>query len=339
MAPAVSPHDVPHRAHESLVGSQRDTALFLGSTTELRGLHPSGTLVKVLVRRLRLRDIAEWESRGWKSKPNLGAAAREHADLRRILARAGADVVEADAPGQANPDAIYVCDPALITSAGGLMLRPGKEVRRSEVDQLEKDFRRIGFPIVGRIEPPACVEGGDLMWLDSATLLVGRSYRTNDAGVRALIHLLKGVQVLPFDVPHWQGPTKVLHLTSMISRLDRDLVVACVPLLPVGLVQLLVRRGIQIVESPDSEWESLGPNVLALGHRRALALQGNPVTRDRMMEAGVQVLTYSGEEISRKGEGGPTCLTLGLSRNVEQEPRDDQDNLAASLGPVAVGRI
>ena len=322
--------DIPDRTSVSMIGSPSDLARVVSSRTELRGLYPSGLLVKVLVRRLRARDAGEWESRGWKSRPNLTAATREHADLRRILADAGVDVVEAGAPGQANPDAIYVFDPALITSAGGVMLRPGKEVRRCEVDQLESDLRRIGLPIVGRVEPPACVEGGDLMWLDRTTLLVGRSYRTNEAGVRALTHILNGVEVIPFDVPNWQGSERILHLTSLISRLDLDLVVACIPLLPVALVQLLVRRGIQLVESPESEWESLGPNVLALGQRRAIALEGNPITRARMTAAGIDVLAYHGEEISRKGEGGPTCLILALDRRAEQEPTDHRGHHSAA---------
>jgi N-dimethylarginine dimethylaminohydrolase len=65
---------------------------------------------------------------------------------------------------------------------------------------------------------------------------------------------------------------------------------------------------------PDEEFGSMGCNVLALGPRKALALDGNPETRKRMEAAGVEVRTYSGEELSRKGDGGPTCLTRPLLR-------------------------
>jgi arginine deiminase len=54
--------------------------------------------------------------------------------------------------------------------------------------------------------------------------------------------------------------------------------------------------------------------VLALGPRRALALEGNDETRRRLERAGVDVVTYRGDEISRKGDGGPTCLTRPLFR-------------------------
>jgi arginine deiminase len=58
----------------------------------------------------------------------------------------------------------------------------------------------------------------------------------------------------------------------------------------------------------------MGPNVLALGPRRAVALDGNPVTRGRMEAASVEVTTYRGGHISLNGDGGPTCLTRPLVR-------------------------
>jgi len=44
-------------------------------------------------------------------------------------------------------------------------------------------------------------------------------------------------------------------------------------------------------------------------------LAGNPRTRARLEAAGAEVLEYEGEEISRKGAGGPTCLTRPLGRS------------------------
>jgi N-dimethylarginine dimethylaminohydrolase len=101
---------------------------------------------------------------------------------------------------------------------------------------------------------------------------------------------------------------------SLISPLAVDLVVAYLPMVPVRLLQILRARGIRVVEVPDDEFTSMGPNVLALGPRIALALAGNPETRRRMEAAGVDVRTYEGNEISLKGEGGPTCLTRPLER-------------------------
>jgi dimethylargininase len=143
---------------------------------------------------------------------------------------------------------------------------------------------------------------------------VGRGYRTNDAGVQALAAALPGVDVIAFDLPHLHGPGEVLHLMSLLSPLDRDLAVAYPRLIPVRLVELLTDREVRMVEVPDEEFETMGPNVLALAPRVALALEGNDETRRRMERAGVDVRVYRGDELSRKGDGGPTCLTRPLLR-------------------------
>ena len=156
-------------------------------------------------------------------------------------------------------------------------------------------------------------EGGDTVWLDERTLLVGIGYRTNPAAVPALSDAFPGVEVIAFDLPHWNGSGEVMHLMSFLSPLDGDLALVYPRIAPVRLLELLAERGIAIVEVPDDEFETQGPNVLALGPRRALALDGNPETRRRMERAGVDVVVYRGEEISKKGDGGPTCLTRPLS--------------------------
>ena len=145
-------------------------------------------------------------------------------------------------------------------------------------------------------------------------MLAGRSYRTNADGIDAVARLLPGVETVAFDLPHWRGEAEVMHLLSLISPIDVDLAVAYLPLLPVRLAELLAERGIELVPVPDGEFESMGTNVLALAPRVVLALEGNPETRRRLERAGVEVLVYRGEELSRKGDGGPTCLTLPLLR-------------------------
>jgi len=217
-------------------------------------------------------------------------------------------------PHALDPDAIYVYDPALVTNEGAVMLRPGKEGRRGEVEVMVADLVEAGLPIVGRLDAPAMAEGGDTLWLDERTLLVGRGYRTNDEGIRQLAETLPGVDVVAFDLPHLRGGGEVLHLMSLLSPLDVDLAVAYPPLMPVRLMELLAERTIELVEVPDEEFETMGPNVLALGPRAALALEGNDETRRRMEKAGVDVRVYRGDEISRKGDGGPTCLTRPLLR-------------------------
>jgi N-dimethylarginine dimethylaminohydrolase len=258
-------------------------------------------------------DAARWRAYGWRAELDPGRAAAEHEAFRELLAAAGAEVIVAEGE-RGNPDAIYTYDPLLVGPEGAVLLRPGKPGRRGEPDALVADLERAGVPVAHRIDGRATVEGGDTVWLDERTLLVGHGHRTNAAGIEALRVAFPGVEVIAFDLPHWNGPGEVLHLMSFLSSLDEDLALVYPRLAPVRLLELLAARGIEVVEVPDEELETMGPNVLALGPRKALALEGNDETRRRLEAAGVEVLTYAGDEISRKGDGGPTCLTRPLWR-------------------------
>jgi N-dimethylarginine dimethylaminohydrolase len=279
-----------------------------------------GTLERVLVRPPLPEDAERWREYGWRAAPDVAAAAAEHDRLRELLGDSGAEVVVSHHDA-GNPDAIYVYDPVLVGAGGAVLLRPGKEGRRSEPEAISRSLEAAGVPIAATLSEPAFAEGGDTVWLDEDTLLVGIGYRTNPAALPALADAFPGVEVVAFDLPHWNGRAEVMHLMSFISPLDHDLALVYPRLAPVRLLELLADRGIGVVEVPDEEFESQGSNVLALGPRRALALEGNPETRRRMERAGVDVVVYRGEEISHKGDGGPTCLTRPLLRSNARSPR------------------
>jgi dimethylargininase len=271
-------------------------------------------LRRVLVRAPDPTALARWRGFGWLAEPDPAIAAEQHEALCELLRAAGSEVVYAGSDVGEDPDAVYVFDPVIVSDRGALLLRPGKEGRRGEPVAIAEDLRALGVPVAFEMGEPATAEGGDTMWLDERTLLVGRSYRTNDAGIRALREALPGVEVLAFDLPRLRGPDACLHLLSLLSPLDDDLVVAYPPLMPIRLLELFAERGIAVVEVPEEEFDSLGPNVLALAPRVAVALEGNPETRRRMESAGVDVSVFEGSEIAHKGEGGPTCLTRPLLR-------------------------
>jgi dimethylargininase len=283
------------------------TRLFGGQTM-------TGALRRVLVRPPSAAGFEAWHEYGWRAEPNLGKLAAEHDAFCEALRTGGAEVVLAETKVQGDPDSIYVFDAALVADRGAIVLRSGKEGRIVESTAIATDLERAGVPVVARLDEPQRADGGDTIWLDEKTLIVGRGYRTNDDGIHALQAALPEVDVLAFDLPHLKGSQVVLHLLSLLSPLDEDLVVAYPPLMPVRLVQLLHELDVEIVEVPDDEFETMGPNVLALAPRVALALEGNDETRRRLERAGVEVAVYRGEEISRKGDGGPTCLTRPLLR-------------------------
>jgi N-dimethylarginine dimethylaminohydrolase len=271
----------------------------------------TGTLRRVLVRTPQ-EDVSSWRACGWRAEPDPVGLRREHEEFCAVLEEVGAEVVVAPQADGGNLDDVYAFDPVLITDRGAVLLRPGKECRRGEPSALEGHLAAAGVPVVARLQAPAEAEGGDFIRLDDETLLAGYTYRTNEAGVDALAGLEP--EVIPFDIPHLHGRGEILHLLSLMSLLDRDLAVAFLPLVPARLVQLLEERGIRFVEVPEEEFATMGPNALALGPRRALTLDRNPETRRRMEAAGVDVVTYRGDELS-KGDGGATCLALPLLRD------------------------
>lgn len=274
-------------------------------------------LRRVLVKRpdeaFAVDDPARWH---YVARPDLEAAKREHDALVQILVDTGVEVIEHPEPQPDHADAIYVFDPALVTDGGAVILRMGKELRRGEEAAMSRRLQQIGVPILAELGGEAIAEGGDLLWLDSRTLAVGQGFRTNAEGLRQLREILAGlgVEVLPVDLPYFTGPAACLHLLSLVSLVDRDLAVVFPSLLPVSFWKMLRDRGFRLIEVPEEEFPSMGPNVLALAPGRALMLEGSPVTRRRLEEASCEILAYRGQEISLKAEGGPTCLTRPIWR-------------------------
>ena len=170
---------------------------------------------------------------------------------------------------------------------------------------------------MGAIIEPGTLEAGDIVWLDSETLLVGRSYRTNQTGINQLRSLLapSGIEVIEAPLPHGQGPAACLHLMSLVSVLDAHDILVDLDWLTVQTVDLLTEKGFNLIEIDSDERDSLACNVVALGNRRLIALEENPKTIERMQKVGFEVKTIAGTELCQNGSGGPTCLTRPVLRS------------------------
>jgi N-dimethylarginine dimethylaminohydrolase len=263
------------------------------------------------------RIAREWQALNYTAAPDLARAVDEHDRLVEILRSSGAAVAFLPADGETTLDSIYARDASIVSPRGVILCSMGKAAREGEPAAQERALRAMkdAPAIAGRIEPPGRLEGGDVVWLDDRTIVVGRGYRTNQEGIRQLRSLLGGdVAVVEVPLPHWRGPADVMHLMSLISPVDGNLAVVYSPLLPVPFREFLLDRGFGLVEVPDEEFESMGTNVLALAPRRCVVLEGNPRTRSALEAAGAEVIAYRGHEISVKGAGGPTCLTRPLAR-------------------------
>jgi dimethylargininase len=243
---------------------------------------------------------------------DLDVARREHDAFVDVLASLGPTVHVLDEELD-DPDLVYTFDPLLIIDRGAIPLRPGKPNRQGEPAVLERWTQAAGIPTLGRIEAPGTIEGGDTFWLRPDLFCIGRTLRSNGSGVAQLADLVGG-DVRVYDVPYWKGPTELIHLMSVISPVADDLAVVYLPLLPIGLWELLADLDIRLVAVPDEEFPTLGCNVLAVRPGVVIMAAGNPVTAAALTAAGCEIHTYPASQIGVNGSGGPTCMTRPILR-------------------------
>jgi N-dimethylarginine dimethylaminohydrolase len=262
------------------------------------------------------RPERPWQDLGYFHEPDGELAGKQHARLVESLESADAEVHFLDADETLGLDAVYAHDASFPTDRGMILMHPGKAARRGEPSRQELFFEALGVPILGRIEPPGLTEGGDIIWLDGDTILIGEGYRTNAEGIDQLRKLLSpmGVEVRKAPLPHGPGPGACLHLMSLMSVLDEREILVDLPLLAVETVHELSRRGFHLVPIESSERDSLACNVLALGNRKLLAIEANEKTNARLTAEGFEIITFPGSEVSANGSGGPTCLTRPFLR-------------------------
>lgn len=261
---------------------------------------------------------AQWEELNYLGQPNFEKAVMEYAQFEELIKSTGAEVNYFHENSAVSMDSIYCRDASISTDFGLILCNMGKDGRKYEPSAAIEVYKNQKEKILGIIKAPGTVEGGDVAWIDNTTLAIGRTYRTNDAGIKQMKALLEpnGVTVLCVDLPHYKGSADVFHLMSILSPVDKDLAVVYSPLMPISFRELLLARGYQLVEVPEEEFDSMGCNVLATSPRNCLMVEGNPITKARLEAAGATVTTYSGSEISVKGGGGPTCLTRPMVREI-----------------------
>jgi N-dimethylarginine dimethylaminohydrolase len=264
----------------------------------------------------RPEQLARWHELGFHHAPDFAAAQAQHETLCSELRNAGAEVIELPSADHLSLDAVYTHDSSLATDFGLITMRPGKTNRLSEAAHHGAFCQRLGIPTCGEIVAPGTTEAGDIVWLDSKTLLVGHGYRTSAAGIAQMRALLapKGVEVISAPLPYGPGPSACLHLMSLISLLDERMALVDLSWLAVETVELLQARGFQWIQIDPAERDTLACNVLALGGRRLLAIGENSRTNHRLRQAEFDVRTFPGGELCINGSGGPTCLTRPLLR-------------------------
>jgi len=282
-----------------------------------------------LIKSLYLKDVssafinqehinAYWEKLNYLGAPDYETAQKEYLSFQSILSEHGVTILKLDQNELVNMDSIYCRDASIATDAGMIICNMGKEDRKNEPSAIKEAFGKAGIEVLGIINAPGTLEGGDVAWLDKHTLAVGHTYRSNLEGIRQLTSMLEplGVEVITVPLPHYKGPSDVFHLMSILSPVDSNLAVVYSALMPIGFRNLLVEMGYELIEVPENEFDSMACNVLAIAPRLCMMVDGNPITQKALEDAGCRVIVYEGAEISVKGGGGPTCLTRPIYREL-----------------------
>ena len=258
----------------------------------------------------------QWRAHNFLDQPDYKTTLVEYDFFRKILQKNGATLYDFPFNKNVSIDSIYCRDASIATDFGMIICNMGKEARINEPGAQLEIFKKNAIPILGIIESPGTLEGGDVAWLDDKTLAVGHTYRTNENGIQQLKRLLepKGIEVVVANLPHYKGTSDVFHLMSILSPVARDLAVVYSSLMPIKFRNELIKRKIKLIEVPDEEFESMGCNVLAIAPKECLMVDGNPKTQKALINAGCNVTIYKGNNISVLGGGGPTCLTRPMLR-------------------------
>jgi dimethylargininase len=231
---------------------------------------------------------------------DLELASRQHEEYRRVLERAGAEVVVLEVNAE-HADAVFVEDVAVVLDEVAVLTSMGAPSRRPEVRGIEAELRRHRSEIA-RIEAPATLEGGDVLRV-GRTLLVGRTARTNRAGFEALARIAgaHGYEVRSVAVDG------CLHLKTACTALPDGTLLLNPRWLDVrelaGFATLSVAEG-----EPDAA------NVVLVGARVVMAA-AHPRTVDLVRGRGFSTDTVDLSEFA-KAEGCGTCLSILVSRAV-----------------------
>ena len=257
----------------------------------------------------------EWKKLRFHSKPDFEDAINEYSEFENLIISSAQNIIYLPKATDLTIDSIYARDSILVSPKGLIICNMGRKSRTSEALACAEVYKSKGYKIAGKIEPPGTIEGGDFIWIDSNHAAVGLGPRTNKEGINQLKKILgDDVHLEIVELPEPNHPEDVLHLMSIISPIDNDLSIIYRNFMPISFIKWLENLNMKFVEISDTEYNKMGCNVLAYAPRSVIMLDDISSVKIKLENEGCTVKTYKGNEISRKGEGGPTCLIRPLTR-------------------------
>lgn len=228
--------------------------------------------------------------------PDLALMQAHHADYITTLRDTGATVIELGAL-EAYPDSVFVEDTALCLPAGAVIMRPGAPSRLGEAAEMAPHLAALYGDILQIAGADSFIEGGDILMTETE-ILVGRSARTNAAGIAELAALTADWGEVVREV---HTPPGVLHFKTDCSLLDSETILSTRRLSDSGCF-----AGYRLIDV--AEGEEAAANTIRFNNL-VLMPAGFPRTRDRLLAAGYALREIGNSECA-KLDGGMSCLSL-----------------------------
>lgn len=252
-------------------------------------------------------------------KPDLDNALPEYDNMIELIKReAGVNIVFLQPPSKENspilpPNQAYTRDHGFMTPYGAVIANNDSPRMYEEFFTMRRLLEQ-DIPIIFKVYGPGKMEGGDVMYLDPKTLLVGNGYRTNEAAYSQIKAVLEDWTVdRVVRVP--LGPN-VMHLDGVFNIASETVAAVYSEAVPTDFIKLVKEKGFEMIHVPKEERRTLGTNWLCLAPGKILFIDGeetNVHTRRELEKRGIDVISFKMPELIG-GAGGPRCMTMPLWR-------------------------
>lgn len=237
---------------------------------------------------------------------------KQHDALAQIYRDNGVEVYYVEDMDLGCPNAMYCRDLVLGTPEGIIMARPGISIRVPEVRYAAQRVAELGVPIIKTVNGSGIFDGACITWLDRESVFFGHGTRCNQSGFEQVSEELRNMgvkNIYDMSIAHNQN-----HLDGFLAIADYDVAVTCPYITPQVIYDQLEARGFRIIEMSFEEKCNLAANFVVLEPGKIVMPWGNPETRKKLTDAGIECIEVDVREI-RKGGGAIHCLTAFLKRD------------------------
>lgn len=261
---------------------------------------------------------------------NIHEYIKEHKKLEQLLKKTNIEVINVnDIPLSEdvknllnkNPNLIFTRDSVLILPFGAIILNMATTKRSIEPYIMKCVLNKLKIPILLEIPKNIKIEGGDLIFLDQATLLIGYGPRTNLKGISFLYNkLVLDLKIIKKIIAIKVSPSRInldgvlMPLDNNVILVDKSSVGSTATMLTkhtnkkVNLFEYFKSKNIKIIQINKKEGLLLATNIFNIGNKKLICYKHNKRVNSLLEKYGFKILKLDGSHLI-KGSGGPRCMT------------------------------